>query len=238
MVFPVPGSRVSAAYGVTGSSWRACGYHTGIDLAAARGANIVAARPGTVRHVNYGSAFGDRQFIVIASDGTCDFYAHCDTRPSNGAKVNGGQRIAKVGARGNVTGPHLHFERHKSTSGWSCGNIVNPQPSIDWRSSGGGGGSSYPRPTSNTVYLSRLKYGQRDSDSVWYAQRALGMPSNLWTGNYLDKTDSAVRSCQGKHVPPADPPKKSFIGPKQAAHLFPSSSGIRVVDDRNNPVSG
>ena len=222
MVNPVPGYVVTTAYRKAGS-W-SCGYHTGQDYAAPRGTRVVAARAGTVVWTSWGSAFGDRQFAIRADDGTLDFYAHTDTRPTNGARVTAGQAIAQVGARGNATGPHLHFERRTSNA-WGCSGHLDPMTSHNAPASGGGG-SGHP------TYLSKLRYGQRDSESVRNLQRALGMPKDLHTGNYLDKTDEAVRSCQAKHVPPADPPKASNVGPKQAAHLkLPD-----VRDDRSNPV--
>ena len=233
MVNPVPGYKVSTPYRRTGSHWTACGWHTGQDYAAPDGARVVAARAGVVAHVNYGSAFGDRQFAIRPGDGTEDFYAHTSTRPAAGTRVAAGADIARVSSRGNATGPHLHFERH-STLSWSCGAMADPMLSHNAPASGGS--SPYPTPTSKTVYLSKLRYGQKDSDSVWYLQRALDMPAELWTGNYLTLTDESVRSCQAKHVPPADPPNRSNVGPKQAAHLWPASTGIRVVDDRANPV--
>lgn len=75
-----------------------------------------------------------------------------------------------------------------------------------------------------SVYLEKLRYGQRDSDSVRNLQtvlRAHGSPSLPVTGNYLDMTDAAVRACQTRHGYGGDPARKSFVGPRQAAHLFP-----------------
>jgi hypothetical protein len=82
------------------------------------------------------------------------------------------------------------------------------------------------------VYLEKLHYGQRDSDSVKALQAALNAhhlapPGNITlpvTGNYLEKTDQVVRACQVQHGFGNDPVKGSFVGSKQAQHL-----GLRVV---------
>ena len=144
MVNPVPSHpRITTAYGIRGSHW-SCnrdssgrGVHTGADLAAPNGTPVVAARPGVVRHVNYGSAFGPNQVLIVAdasAGGGADFYAHLSRRrTTNGQRVTAGERIGDVGALGNATGPHLHFERHRNANGWKCSNHVNPQPSIDWQ---------------------------------------------------------------------------------------------------------
>ena len=237
MVNPVPGHSVTTAYHKTGSHWTTCGWHTGQDYAAPAGTDIVAARGGTVVHVNYGSAFGNHQFVIRPGDGTEDFYAHTSSRPGSGVLVSGGAKVADVGSEGNSTGPHLHFERHKNY-GWNCNGMDDPMKS---HNAGGSStpppsGGSYPKPTSKTVYLSKLKYGQQDSDSVWYLQDVLnrhtlsGGQTLPLTGNYLDETDEEVRLCQAQHVPNADPPKKSYVGPSQASHLF-AGSGLTIVDD-------
>lgn len=88
---------------------------------------------------------------------------------------------------------------------------------------------------SGDVYLSKLKYGQKDSDSVRRLQFALNQHpltngSTLpITGNYLDQTDREVRLCQQQHKYGNDPVKKSYVGPKQASHLF--GSGYRIIND-------
>lgn len=235
MVNPVPGKSISTAYGKRGKYWScnatsAGGLHTGADWAAPAGTKVVAARPGVVRYVNYGSAFGSKQVAITGPDGTEDFYAHMRTRVASGKRVKAGDKIGEVGSEGNATGPHLHFERHKKPGSWNCSNHTNPKASIEWSDMTG------------TVYLSKLQAGQpcngdAESDSIWLLQKALnadGLGENLNTGRYGSGTDRAVRACQKKHGFGNDPEGKSNVGPKQAAHLF--GSGVRIIDDRDDPV--
>jgi len=52
--------------------------------------------------------------IKILNNDVMTLYAHCKTiYVKEGEIVNQGQAIAEVGATGNVTGPHLHFEVRK-----------------------------------------------------------------------------------------------------------------------------
>lgn len=131
-MIPVPGYRVTTPYGIKGPYWKACGFHTGADFAAPKGTPVVAARPGTLRHRNYGSAFGPFQFAIVCADGTEDFYAHTLDRPKDGTKVGIGATVARVGDLGNVTGPHLHFERHAVAGRWVCSLMQDPKRSIEY----------------------------------------------------------------------------------------------------------
>lgn len=115
MVSPVKG-RVSSEYGrrapIAGVT---TGYlHAGIDIAAAVGTPVYAAWGGTVIGVGSGLApgrSGDRNVLIQNPDGECQYYGHLNAnRVRVGQKVEAGERIGDVGARGNVTGPHLHFE--------------------------------------------------------------------------------------------------------------------------------
>ena len=137
MVNPVPGYSVTTAYRKTSTgSWETCGWHTGQDYAAPSGADVVAARGGTVAHVDYGDFLGEHQFVIRPGDGTEDLYCHTKTRPANGAKVSTGQYVAEVGREGNATGDHLHFERHK-WYGWDCELMDDPMKSHNYNDSPG-----------------------------------------------------------------------------------------------------
>jgi hypothetical protein len=227
-VWPVTGKPITTPYGRRGKSW-SCnanssgGIHTGADIAAPAGTPVLAMRPGKVRHVNFGSSFGTKQVAITGPDGTVDFYAHMRSRVSAGTKVDAGDKIGEVGSEGNATGPHLHLERHANTGGWSCSNHRDPAASLAYVGPG-------------EVYLSKLRYGQRDSDSVARLQDALnrhpltGGRTLPVTGNYLDQTDAEVRLCQQQHGYGNDPAGASYVGPRQASHIF-AGTGNRIIDD-------
>jgi hypothetical protein len=86
------------------------------------------------------------------------------------------------------------------------------------------------------VYLSKLVYGQQDSDSVARLQSALnahpltGGEELPTTGNYYDETDEEVRLCQRQHGYGNDAPGESSVGPDQAEHLF-AGTGNTVIND-------
>lgn len=121
---PVPGHKVTYEYGVRDSGYSA-GYHTGDDYAAATGTHVVAVRAGTIAWSNGdGGSYGN--WICLRADNGRDYiYCHLSQRAvSKGDKVKAGETLGKVGATGNVTGPHLHFEDRAHGGGY--GNDRNP----------------------------------------------------------------------------------------------------------------
>lgn len=84
--------------------------HTGVDIAAAGGTNILAAKSGIVITSAYHSSYGN--YVVIShGNGQTSLYAHMSKRlVSEGASVTQGQAIGLVGSTGSSTGNHLHFE--------------------------------------------------------------------------------------------------------------------------------
>lgn len=109
-VLPVEDYRLSAHYGETGPHWSTI--HTGQDFAAPTGTPVRAASQGVVTFSGYDGPYGNK-LEITHPDGTVTWYAHLsrvDVAESDA--VQAGQTIGLVGATGNVTGPHLHFEVH------------------------------------------------------------------------------------------------------------------------------
>lgn len=84
--------------------------HTGMDIGAAAGTDVLASRSGTVVTAKWNNGYG--YYITINhGDGVATLYAHnSKLLVKAGDKVEKGQVIAKVGSTGNSTGPHIHFE--------------------------------------------------------------------------------------------------------------------------------
>ncbi|WP_406012258.1 transglycosylase family protein [Streptomyces sp. NBC_00984] len=103
-------------------SW-ASGYHTGVDFPVPTGTSIRSVASGTVVSAGWGGAYG-YQVVIRHSDGKYSQYAHLSAlHVREGRHVSAGQRIARSGATGNVTGPHLHFEIR---TGPGYGSDVDP----------------------------------------------------------------------------------------------------------------
>ena len=84
--------------------------HTGIDIGAKKGTDIVAAAGGKVIMAKYYGGYGNC-IIVDHGGGMSTLYAHMSAYVAKeGDWVSQGQLIGKVGSTGNSTGPHLHFE--------------------------------------------------------------------------------------------------------------------------------
>jgi len=125
-LWPTPSSkRVTSPYGTRlHPILKKYKTHTGIDIGAASGSNIVAANSGKVIKAYYSSSYGNT-VIIDHGGGITTLYAHASKLlVSTGQTVNRGDVIAKVGSTGNSTGPHLHFEVRKN------GSHVNPMPYI------------------------------------------------------------------------------------------------------------
>lgn len=113
-MWPVPSShRISSNYGYRiHPIYHTKKLHAGIDIAAAGGADIVAADSGTVILSSFGYNGGYGNYVIIShGNGVTTRYAHCSNLYVKvGQTVTKGQTIAAVGTTGSSTGNHCHFE--------------------------------------------------------------------------------------------------------------------------------
>lgn len=94
--------------------------HKGLDIAGNMGDNIVSAMDGTV--VQYSEEGDYGKHLRIQSGEVLTLYAHCsELLVQEGSTVKQGDVIAKVGATGRATGPHLHFEIRRDN------RFINPE---------------------------------------------------------------------------------------------------------------
>ncbi|WP_322013106.1 M23 family metallopeptidase [Paraburkholderia sp. J12] len=110
---PVDNARISSSFGYRNHPVKGKRHmHTGVDLAAAKGAPVFAAASGVVQFI--GSEKGYGKYVVLRhSQGYTTYYAHLSAFAQDlrvGAPVTEGQRLGAVGRSGTATGPHLHFE--------------------------------------------------------------------------------------------------------------------------------
>ena len=106
---PVPGA-ISSHFGfrrVINGLARAP--HTGVDLRAALGAEVVAANSGRVV-LKDDFFFGGKSLVLDHGGGLYTMYFHLsEFRAEKNAEVRKGEVIGLAGMTGRVTGPHLHW---------------------------------------------------------------------------------------------------------------------------------
>lgn len=84
--------------------------HTGVDMAADEGADILAAADGKVFRTGFDAVNGNYVVLWHGQSGQMTYYAHCKTvEVAQGQQVAQGEKIATVGQTGQATGPCLHF---------------------------------------------------------------------------------------------------------------------------------
>lgn len=125
---PIPRGvyRITAEFGECSALWANC--HTGLDFAAPSGTPIRSVAAGVVTQAGWAGPYGNRT-VVTLRDGTEIWYCHqLDIGVRAGDNVFAGQVIGRVGATGNVTGPHLHLEVRPG-----AGDAVDPYEALAFR---------------------------------------------------------------------------------------------------------
>jgi hypothetical protein len=119
-VLPVTGGALTSGFGMRWGT-----LHAGIDLAAPLGTPEYAAMDGVVLKAGPASGFGQAVYIQHAN-GDVTVYGHMEKiLVQTGQVVKAGDTIALLGAEGQATGPHLHFEVHV---GGIQGQKIDPIP--------------------------------------------------------------------------------------------------------------
>jgi len=120
--WPVPGfTRISSPFGNRADPFNGrTAFHSGIDIPAPMGINILAAESGTVIFSGWQGGYGNT-VIINHGNGLHTMYAHASSLSVRvGQNVNRGDVIARIGSTGRSTGNHLHFEVRVN------GSLVNP----------------------------------------------------------------------------------------------------------------
>lgn len=117
-IWPLLG-RISGVYGsqriLNGKPKRP---HYGVDIVASRGSPVQAPADGVVAFTHPGMYFNGKTVVLNHGLGLTSTYIHLsETEVEQGAWVDQGQTIGRVGNTGRTTGPHLHwgiswFDRH------------------------------------------------------------------------------------------------------------------------------
>ena len=145
--FPLPGARITSRFGLRqnpfGGDADAAAhrprhpsgghpqFHTGIDLAAEIGTDVLAARDGTVLEIGEDRVYG-KYILVSHTNGYQTLYGHLSSiEVSLNQWINSSKVIGKVGNTGWSTGPHLHFEIRKR------GKARDPVPLLPQRKTRG-----------------------------------------------------------------------------------------------------
>jgi len=120
IVCPVAGPHAFAdTWGAPRSGGRS---HEGVDMMAPNGTPLVAVESGYAEFKT--TRLGGNSVWVNGNSGTRYFYAHLSAWEGSSRNVSQGEVIGYVGATGNTTANHLHFEVRPG------GQAVNPYPYV------------------------------------------------------------------------------------------------------------
>src|SRR6476469_2888637 len=119
LAWPVAG-QIGDPFGPRGNR-----FHAGVDIIAPSGALVGADAPGRVTWAGRLAGGWGKLVVVAHANGVRTLYAHLSSIAVRvGQLVVPGDRVGTVGATGDATGPHLHFEVRVR------GAAVDPRPAL------------------------------------------------------------------------------------------------------------
>ena len=172
-------------------------YHKGIDLIANpnnRNEDILAFADGTVTSVQKtGAQYGTGCYVRLKhSNGYYTLYYHLKSGSvcvNVGDKVKQGQKLGIIGATGQATGVHLHFQIDKGSSA----SAINPYDYLfngkEFMSGNGSSSSSDPFPGVSDEELARR---------VWTGEFGNGDTRKQKLGSRYDAVQALVNKGVGK----------------------------------------
>jgi murein DD-endopeptidase MepM/ murein hydrolase activator NlpD len=141
--FPLTGPFSFGSTGARFGAGRPGHTHQGQDVVADSGTPIVAPYAGKISYVDYQAAAAGYYVVEKADDGRDYVFMHIlkgSTAVKVGDRVAAGGSIGKVGATGDASGPHLHFEVWVDGPWQFGGHPIDPLPLLQsWYASGPGG---------------------------------------------------------------------------------------------------
>jgi murein DD-endopeptidase MepM/ murein hydrolase activator NlpD len=134
-VFPVRGTYNFGGPDARFGAGRAGHTHQGQDVVAAQGTPVVAPAAGTVKAVRYQPCCAGYYVVLTGAGEDRDYvfmhFAKDTTLVHEGQVVRAGQQLGQVGATGDASGPHLHFEVWVGGGWYTGGHPIDPLPLLE-----------------------------------------------------------------------------------------------------------
>lgn len=174
--------------------------HAGIDIANATGTPIYAAYAGTVEKTGTNCVAGRTGLGILIRnpDGEKQYYGHLSVSSVKaGQSVARGERIGSMGATGNVTGSHLHFETWNT-----AGTPVNPRIHFNYHGvvpgskPVGTSGAASSSSSSDSETLAYQKRQNRYGNAGLVEDGVNGAKTKAWR-SWVEAYQKALRSWRG-----------------------------------------
>lgn len=109
-------SRIASGFGYRiDPVYKVAKFHAGLDFAAPQGTPIYATADGVVKEANYNAGGYGNHVVINHGYGYETLYGHMyKIKAKAGDHIKRGEVIGYVGSTGKSTGPHCHYEVHRS----------------------------------------------------------------------------------------------------------------------------